>query len=579
MPQIFRKDNIGLGATAKAWLDALQVHLLDAGWTLFDDEFTNPVATSGYRIYAPGGGLGSGNGLLEVYVDGTLTRLRCWDTWNAATNTGARDTQTISRNHDLANGFNYYLEADSNYIALIIQTTSAVNSPIVAGVKAPDSISDVFNVFSFPIPRGYVAQPDSNAWNPTHVAVLANNAAAGGNNAGSALRDWEVITGQLFSTFTSKGNARLRHNIYGNDDPPDSTYLTVSDRIVDGAVVWPLQAGVSDYEFNLSTGNADYIYAAFYHTVLPGCKKTNSPASSPVLLLVEDNYDSYFAKAVTATLGADLALAEVTSMTLAGDASYLPVSGGSVRIENEWIGYTSRSGLTLNGLSRGIFGTAAAQHVASRPLWTDDFNRADGAIGANWTANDVDAQATVTIQGNRARMNATVGSSARRFNVIATGSTVASPNAELECDYDFGAGANASNEVGLIARWQDSNNYYYVVLTANGNLQLRRVLAGVDTSLESVTLTGLGTSGTLRLTAFRTKLTAWVNGVKRLTAFDSSFTSGARGFRGRIATTANQSVFIDNFVVLRTEPTLSVYVARWYVKSQAAVLDAGAIKP
>lgn len=565
MPQLFRKDSINLGANAKSWLDVLQLALTDAGWTVYDDQFTSAASPSGYRIFAPGNGLGSGNGLLEIFVDSTTTRFRCWDVWNASTHVGTRETLQNSRTHDLGNGFNYFLEVDSFYVALIIQTTSATNSPIVAGVKAPDVISDVYALQGFPIPRGYVAEPNEGNWQHTHYAVISLGAYAGA----SILRDWEIVAGT--SWFYNEAFSRLNFSVYSNDGL-ENAFVNAPELF--GLAVWPMQAGIGDTQF--LSGNVDGIVAYLFHKALPGCKKTNSAASSPAVLLVEDNLDLYLGKAFTAFLGADLPIAEVTSCTLTGDASFLPVTGGVIRLNNEYIQYTSRSGLVLNGLSRGVYSTTAFDHKAARPSFSDDFNRADGALGANWTANDVDATYTVSLLSNRARMTSTVATGAKKYNVIASGSNVASPNVEVECDFDFNTG-NAANEVGLILRWQNSSNFYYVTLNGAGTLILRRVLAGVDTSLGSIAGT-TATTGTLKFSATRDKLMVFVNGVKRLVRLDSSFSSGSHGFRGSIFT-ANNNVFIDNFVARRFENQLPVIITKWYTKSQAAVLDAGYMKP
>jgi cysteine-rich repeat protein len=56
---------------------------------------------------------------------------------------------------------------------------------------------------------------------------------------------------------------------------------------------------------------------------------------------------------------------EAASTTLTvTSAPFFPTSGGTVQIDAEWIGYTTKSGDTLNGLTRGVEGTTPAAHNA-----------------------------------------------------------------------------------------------------------------------------------------------------------------------------------------------------------------------
>lgn len=67
-------------------------------------------------------------------------------------------------------------------------------------------------------------------------------------------------------------------------------------------------------------------------------------------------------------LTADLSASEVTSMAVA-DASKFPASG-QVLVDSEGIAYSSRTNTSLNGLTRGVNGTAAADHTAGASvLW------------------------------------------------------------------------------------------------------------------------------------------------------------------------------------------------------------------
>jgi cysteine-rich repeat protein len=55
--------------------------------------------------------------------------------------------------------------------------------------------------------------------------------------------------------------------------------------------------------------------------------------------------------------------AAATTLTVTS-APFFPTSGGAVQIDAEWIGYASKAGDTLSGLTRGVQGTTPAAHAA-----------------------------------------------------------------------------------------------------------------------------------------------------------------------------------------------------------------------
>ena len=66
---------------------------------------------------------------------------------------------------------------------------------------------------------------------------------------------------------------------------------------------------------------------------------------------------------VASTLNSPLSSTD-TQMTIQSSTSALPANGGVVKIDNEYIAYTSRSGATLNNLNRGASETTPASHNA-----------------------------------------------------------------------------------------------------------------------------------------------------------------------------------------------------------------------
>nr|WP_277991254.1 DUF1565 domain-containing protein [Corallococcus macrosporus] len=83
---------------------------------------------------------------------------------------------------------------------------------------------------------------------------------------------------------------------------------------------------------------------------------------------------------------------------------------------------------------------------------------------------------------------------------------------------------------GLVARYVDGNNFYFLVLH-NGNLVLNKKVAGSTTTLQTVPFTAsTSTFYTLTLTVSGTSLQGFVDGVLRVQGTDTSLTAGKPGF-------------------------------------------------
>ena len=90
---------------------------------------------------------------------------------------------------------------------------------------------------------------------------------------------------------------------------------------------------------------------------------------------------------------------------------------------------------------------------------------------------------------------------------------------------------NSSAFVRLMGRFQDVNNYYYVLLGQSGGvnnvLQIKKIVGGTVTQLTSTPFTVTpGTWYTVKLSMIGNTLTAYVNGALIATATDTSFSSG-----------------------------------------------------
>lgn len=83
---------------------------------------------------------------------------------------------------------------------------------------------------------------------------------------------------------------------------------------------------------------------------------------------------------------------------------------------------------------------------------------------------------------------------------------------------------------GVLARYRDAQNYYYLALRNDNTLSLRKLVNGAITELASVPFTvALNTRHTLRLEAVGNQLRGYVDGGLRLQTTDSSHATGSGG--------------------------------------------------
>jgi hypothetical protein len=84
---------------------------------------------------------------------------------------------------------------------------------------------------------------------------------------------------------------------------------------------------------------------------------------------------------------------------------------------------------------------------------------------------------------------------------------------------------------GVLTRYQDASNYYYVTLRSSNRIDLKRLVNGTATVLDTATLTvSPGTTFDIRIEDVGTAHRVYVNGVLTLEANDSTFTQGKIGF-------------------------------------------------
>ncbi|NOU87603.1 DUF1080 domain-containing protein [Paenibacillus sp. LMG 31460] len=147
-------------------------------------------------------------------------------------------------------------------------------------------------------------------------------------------------------------------------------------------------------------------------------------------------------------------------------------------------------------------------------------------------------------------------------------------------DYSVSADVRAGTwtaEAGIIARYQDSQNYYYMSYNSQYSiLQICRMLNGTQTVLKTVWFVSPPTAADyhrLKLEVKGNSLIGYLDGVQKLSTTDTAFTSGKTGLFAHL-----QKVSFDNFVVVdmdATPPTAPVNVAGQSLNSSQVNLSWG----
>jgi hypothetical protein len=105
-------------------------------------------------------------------------------------------------------------------------------------------------------------------------------------------------------------------------------------------------------------------------------------------------------------------------------------------------------------------------------------------------------------------------------------------NQSIEADIKPTAYSTAAGDkwFGLVTRYTDANNYYYVTVRSNGTLLLRRMVNGVFTTLASAALpVTLNRTYRVRLEAIGTRLRVFVDNAVLAEASDSALDQGRAG--------------------------------------------------
>lgn len=160
----------------------------------------------------------------------------------------------------------------------------------------------------------------------------------------------------------------------------------------------------------------------------------------------------------------------------------------------------------------------------------DDFQ--DGNA-ADWTPQAGSLYSVATTTSRVYGQRSTAGNATSLWN------NTSRANQAIEADIKPTAFSSTSGDkwFGLVARYQDATNNYYVTLRNNNTLLLRKMINGVFSTLDSAPLTiALNRTYRVRLEAIGTHLRVHVNGRLLAEATDSALTQGQAGvvtFRAR----------------------------------------------
>ncbi len=151
--------------------------------------------------------------------------------------------------------------------------------------------------------------------------------------------------------------------------------------------------------------------------------------------------------------------------------------------------HTMKTNKTLFGIA-GIALAVMAGHVQAQIIVTDDFNRANGALGANWTTLTPVA-GDWTISSNQA-VNADGGNAVGLDQYTGGGFNVGTGAFDVQANLT--SPAATANKVGLAFNIIDANNYYAVrIQTTSSFYQFIQVTGGVVSQVSSGNLTFAGT--------------------------------------------------------------------------------------
>lgn len=164
--------------------------------------------------------------------------------------------------------------------------------------------------------------------------------------------------------------------------------------------------------------------------------------------------------------------------------------------------------------------------MASRTtLASDDFNRADGALGSNWTT--IVSTTAPAIVSNTIHDQGAAASSGAFYSGVPNWPSDSWAQITLVTQ-EASAG---SQGVGLRIQPAAYSGYLGFFDAGTGNLRIRRVDAGAATNLVAVAYT-FAANDVLRFEAIASQLRLYINDVLKLATFDTTYKTGSAGYIG-----------------------------------------------
>ncbi|MFH0809370.1 MAG: hypothetical protein V2A77_02695 [Pseudomonadota bacterium] len=184
---------------------------------------------------------------------------------------------------------------------------------------------------------------------------------------------------------------------------------------------------------------------------------------------------------------------------------------------------------------------------------TDNFDRANGALGANWTKEVSGGATTVAIVSNEIELD-TAWCDPNTQRHIYVYNAAQPPNDCYSQIAASGGDASASTDMGPVLRFTSGGNGsgYAYRCVFDGSSQLQRWDAGVATNIGNWDAAGVTTASVLKITATGTVVAGLVDGVAQCSAIDATYASGYAGFAYRSYRAAANLGELDNWEA--TEP-------------------------
>jgi hypothetical protein len=175
-------------------------------------------------------------------------------------------------------------------------------------------------------------------------------------------------------------------------------------------------------------------------------------------------------------------------------------------------------------------------------LWEDNFNTSQTGSEREWVVSPAGNWSTASSAGGTVFLQSSTSGDARAVNGAPAADQIVT--AQIR---PTGFNASGTGWVGLMARYQDDRNYYYVLLKQSGSAALRKIVNGQTTLFEEVPFSvAPGATYNARLEAVGNTLRLYVNGRLLAEGQDTTFTTGRYGL-----VTYRAAAEFDNFNAAR----------------------------